>query len=159
MANHRTFYETLEKELLRAQRFGGRIALIMVDIDNLKVINDTQGHRAGDKVIATVAHRLLHCIRQVDTAARYGGDEFGVILPNTNLDEAMTVAERMLAKVANYPVSWENGQIPLSISVGVGEYDVNATPEQIMHCSDKALYAAKKSGKNMVCVFGQLESS
>lgn len=155
MANHRTFYETLEKELLRARRFGGHISLIMIDIDNLKVINDTQGHRAGDKVIATVAHRILHCIRQIDTAARYGGDEFAVILPNTNLKEAATVAERMLAKVANHPVSWEKGKIELSVSVGVGEYNVNSTPEQIMRCSDQALYEAKESGKNTVCVFGE----
>jgi diguanylate cyclase (GGDEF)-like protein len=159
MANHRTFYEALEKELWRARRFGGRLSLIMVDIDNLKTINDKLGHRAGDKVILEVAHRMLRCIRQIDTAARYGGDEFAIILPNTSEADALGVAQRMVDKVSERPILWEDTELSLSVSVGVGEYQVDATPEKIMRCSDKALYAAKESGKNTVRVFGSLTPS
>lgn len=159
LANHRTFHESLEKELWRARRFGGRLSLIMIDIDNLKTINDAQGHRAGDKVILAVARRILRCIRQIDTAARYGGDEFAVILPNTTEADALSVARRMVNKVSETPVTWEEGSLNLSVSVGVGEYDVDTKPEEVMRCSDKALYAAKESGKNTVCVFGSLAAS
>lgn len=158
MANHKTFYESLEKELWRVRRFGGPISLVMVDVDNLKKINDTHGHRAGDKVIAEVARRILHCIRQIDTAARYGGDEFAVILPNTRLQDAVKAAERIVSRVADSPVIWDSEPIHLSVSIGAGEYGMDATPEEIMRCSDKALYEAKEAGKNRVRVFGEIPS-
>lgn len=153
LVNHRTFYEILEKELSRSRRFGGRISLIMVDIDNLKTINDGYGHRAGDRVIREISRRIRECIRQIDTAARYGGDEFAVILLNTNLADATVVAERMVEAVARSPVAWNRQQIPLSISVGLGQYDSESTPEDITSRSDKALYTAKQAGKNTVRIF------
>ena len=97
LANHRTFYEVLERELWRSKRYGEQISLIMVDIDNLKQINDQYGHRAGDKVIKEISRRIQESIRQIDTAARYGGDEFAIILPNTSLTDAAVVAERMVS--------------------------------------------------------------
>jgi len=153
LVNHRTFYEILEKELWRSRRYGGHISLIMVDVDNLKKINDTYGHRAGDKVIKEISRRIKGCIRQIDTAARYGGDEFAVILPNTVLSDAKIVAERMVEAVASHPTSWHKMQIPLSISVGLGEYGANTNPEDITSRSDEALYQAKQAGKNTVRVF------
>ncbi len=153
LVNHRAFYEILEKELWRSRRYGGRISLIMVDIDYLKKINDTYGHRAGDRAIKEISKRIKGCIRQIDTAARYGGDEFAVILPNTALSDAMVVAERMVEVVAGRPTSWNRNQIPLSISVGLGEYDANMSPEDITRGSDEALYAAKHEGKNTVRIF------
>ncbi len=131
LANHKMFYEVLEKELWRYRRYGGQISLIMVDIDNFKNINDTYGHRAGDKVIKTTSKKIKGCIRQIDTAARYGGDEFAVILPNTQLSDAVIVAERMVGAVSSSPVIWKQHQIPLSISVGVGRYDAATSPEDI----------------------------
>jgi len=153
LINHKTFYECLEKEMWRLRRYGGPIALIMVDIDNLKMINDKFGHRAGDKVISLVSAKIKDCIRQIDTAARYGGDEFAVILPNTMLADASIVGERMVTSVSNLSITWKKEQIPLSISVGLGEYDAESSPEDITSCSDQALYMAKHAGKNTVRIF------
>jgi len=159
LSNHKTFYEVLEKELWRARRYGGQISLILVDVDNLKKINDTYGHRAGDKVIQQVGRKIKECIRQIDTAARYGGDEFGAILPNTSLSDAVVVAERMVEMVSHSPVMWKREHIVLSISVGLGQYDANTNPEEITSRSDQALYAAKQAGKNTVRVFEPSEKN
>ncbi|HUS72818.1 MAG TPA: sensor domain-containing diguanylate cyclase [Sedimentisphaerales bacterium] len=153
LANHKTFYEILERELWRSRRYGGQISLIMIDIDNLKKINDTYGHRAGDKVIREVSRKIKDCIRQIDTAARYGGDEFAVILPNTSLTDAVVVAERMVDEVAHSPTTWKKEQIALSISVGLGQYDADTNPQDITSGSDRALYTAKQEGKNTVRIF------
>ncbi len=159
LVNHKTFYEILEKELWRSRRYGGRISLIMIDVDNLKKINDAYGHRAGDKVIKEVSRRIKECIRQIDTAARYGGDEFAVILLNSLLDDAAVVAQRMVDAVANSPASWNKEQIQLSISVGLGQYDSDSTPEDITSRSDQALYFAKQAGKNTIRIFQPTESN
>ncbi|MHC4239835.1 MAG: sensor domain-containing diguanylate cyclase [Planctomycetota bacterium] len=157
LANHKRLYEILEKELWRSRRYGGQISMIMVDVDNLKKINDTYGHRAGDKVIKMTSNKIKECIRQIDTAARYGGDEFAVILPNTSLVDATIVAERMVEAVANSKVSWQKEEIPLSISVGLGQYDADTSPEDITSRSDEALYSAKQAGKNRVRIFEPVE--
>jgi diguanylate cyclase (GGDEF)-like protein len=153
LANHRTFYEILERELFRCRRYGGLISLIMIDIDNLKEINDTFGHHAGDKVIRAVSRKIQECIRQIDTAARYGGDEFAVILPNTSLADAVVAAERMVDTVRHSPVTWKKDQINPSISIGLGQYDADSDPEDAASCSDKALYMAKQAGKSTVRIF------
>ena len=153
LVNHKTFYDTLEKELWRSRRYGGQIILLMVDIDNLKKVNDQYGHRAGDKVIREIGRRIKECIRQIDTAARYGGDEFAVILINTTLMGAKVVAQRMVEMVSSSMVTCQKENIPLSISVGLAEYNGGSTPEDITSRSDQALYEAKKAGKNNVKIF------
>jgi diguanylate cyclase (GGDEF)-like protein len=153
LANHRRFYEILERELWRSRRYGGQISVIMIDIDNLKKINDAYGHRAGDKVIKEISKKITLGIRQVDTAARYGGDEFAIILPKTPLSDALVAAERMVEVVAHSPITWRKEQIGLSISVGLGQYDAEISPEEITSRSDQALYMAKQAGKNTVRIF------
>jgi diguanylate cyclase (GGDEF)-like protein len=159
MLNHRTFYETLEAELRRAQRYGGRLSIIMADVDNLKPINDNYGHRAGDMAIKQIARRIGACIRQIDMAARYGGDEFSIILPNTSLADAAVVAERMVNMVKSTPMIWEQHKINLSISVGVGQYDGENGAGDVARTTDQALYAAKQAGKGRVYVFDPAHSA
>ncbi|MDD5011304.1 MAG: sensor domain-containing diguanylate cyclase [Phycisphaerae bacterium] len=153
LINHRTFYETLEQEFRRCQRYGGQIAVIMVDIDNLKTINDTYGHRAGDAAIKNIGKKITTCIRKIDTAARYGGDEFAIIFPNTSISEAITAAERMVQEVSQTPMNWQGRKVRLSVSIGVGQYDGDIGPDDATRHSDEALYAAKQAGKNTVRVF------
>ncbi len=152
MLNHRTFYETLESELRRCQRYGGKLSIIMADVDNFKPVNDNFGHRAGDTTIKQIGRRLSACIRQIDIAARYGGDEFAIILPNTSLEDAIVVAERMVNMVAETPIIWEGHEILLSLSVGVGQYDGETCVGDVTKSTDQALYAAKQAGKNTVRV-------
>ena len=153
MLNHRTFYETLDAELRRSQRYGGQISIIMADIDNLKYINDNFGHRTGDMAIKRISRRIIACIRQIDVAARYGGDEFAVILPNTSLTDAVVVAERMVNMVSESPMIWDHREVLLSISVGVGQYNADTCSDDVTKATDRALYAAKQAGKNTVKVF------
>jgi diguanylate cyclase (GGDEF)-like protein len=153
LVNHKTFFEVLERELWRSKRYGEQISLIMVDVDNFKKINDTLGHRAGDFVIKEISGRILQSIRQIETAARNGGDEFGIILPNTSLADAAVVAERMVNIVSGTPVVWRKEEIPISISVGLGQYDAEDSPDDIASRSDQALYAAKQAGKNTFKIY------
>jgi diguanylate cyclase (GGDEF)-like protein len=156
LANHRAFYETLERELWRLRRYGGKISMIMVDVDDLKKVNDTYGHRVGDSVLRAVSVGIKESIRQIDTAARYGGDEFGVILPNTLLEDAVVVAQRILDAVSHASIVYNGQMIPVSVSVGLGQYDSTSTPEDITSRSDEALYSAKQSGKNNIQIFESL---
>lgn len=159
MLNHKTFYEYLDSELRRCQRYGGEVSIIMADIDNLKYINDTYGHRAGDYAIRQISKKITACIRNIDYAARYGGDEFAVILPNTSLNDAVTVAERMVQMVADRPMNWEHNKIKLSISVGVGQHSSTSQMGDVTKSTDQALYAAKQAGKNTVKVFEPAKAS
>ena len=153
LSNHRSFYETLESELRRSQRYGGKLSIIMADIDNFKPINDNFGHRAGDLAIRQISRRIRACIRQIDIAARYGGDEFAIILPNTSLEDAITVAERIVKMVSSSPIMWDHHKIDLSVSVGVGQYGAESCPGDVTKATDQAMYEAKQGGKNRMVVF------
>ncbi|HBG28941.1 MAG TPA: GGDEF domain-containing protein, partial [Phycisphaerales bacterium] len=93
------------------------------------------------------------CIRKIDVAARYGGDEFAIILPSTPISEASAVAERIVKEVSATAITWERNKIQLSVSIGVGQFDSDMTPDEITRFSDSALYAAKQAGKNTFRIF------
>jgi diguanylate cyclase (GGDEF)-like protein len=150
LLNHRAFYDSLDKEVSRTRRYNTILSLIMMDLDCLKEVNDNYGHRAGDAVLIHVAQSICQCVRETDVAARYGGDEFAIILPNTSLADAMNVAERLVKVVAQSPVSIDGHELYASISVGLGQYQHGQSIEEFMTQTDGALFEAKESGKNRV---------
>jgi diguanylate cyclase (GGDEF)-like protein len=125
---------------------------MMLDVDGLKQVNDRHGHPAGDRLLNTVGSRIIGAIRETDVAARCGGDEFAVILPNTGLESAKQVAQRVLNTVRHEPVHWRRQELPASISVGVGQYQGELTNEEFIRNIDTALYSAKMGGKNQMVV-------
>ena len=157
LLNHRSFYSELAKEVDRAQRYGGDLSLLMVDLDDLKNLNDQYGHQAGDSVLRHVAQQLQKCIRNTDVGARYGGDEFAAILPNTNLTDAMIAAQRMVDMVSAEAFEIAGRPVSISVSVGVSQYSPNISVEAFMNESDAALFEAKAEGKNRVHVFDAVD--
>jgi diguanylate cyclase (GGDEF)-like protein len=159
IANHRHFYEALEREISRANRKKSAFALVLADIDNFKRINDTYGHQIGDAVIIELTRRLNDNVRSGDVVARYGGEEFGVILPDADFDGAMALANRICASIADTPYVTAKHDIKYTASFGLAMYD-GANPidkDELISRADKALYGSKKSGKNMVTAGGAEE--
>ena len=153
--NHNHFRETLQTEISRAERYNAPLSLIMADIDKFKTINDTYGHIVGDRVIKAVAGCLKQKLRDSDRIARYGGDEFAVILPETGAEGALKTAERVRKTVDGLRIKYDGNIINLTMSVGVFSFRLEekiSTDESIKR-ADNALYQAKKRGRNQCCVF------
>ena len=148
--NRRWFDHWLVEETERASRYQREMSLIMFDLDQFKQINDTQGHPIGDKVLAEVARVCAGVIRTTDTLARYGGDEFCVLLPETNLMAAIALAERLRAGVAGLVIVEGEVKLKITSSLGVAEFSANLDPEAFLQMADEALYRAKKAGRNRV---------
>jgi diguanylate cyclase (GGDEF)-like protein len=158
--NRRYLQQRLKEELARAQRRGATIGCLMIDIDKFKGINDGYGHLAGDNALKEVAHRIEAQIRSMDTAARFGGDELAILLPETTASDAATLAERIREVIAAMPFAL-NSQISrgLTVSVGVAavspgrdEADLKAVADRLIADADAALYRAKALGRNRVQV-------
>lgn len=150
LLNVRELYRRLELELARAGRHGHPLAVLMVDADFFKSINDRFGHPAGDLVLRELAYRLRGSLRPSDVAARYGGEEFVVMLPETDAAGAMAMCERLRAQVAETPfeISADNRQM-LTVSIGIAVYPHDAgAADALIAAADKALYAAKHQGRN-----------
>jgi diguanylate cyclase (GGDEF)-like protein len=151
VANRRAFFEAAELELGRNRRAPRPTALILVDADHFKAINDRHGHAGGDAVLRQLGQTLAATFRQVDVVARVGGEEFAVLLPSSDLEGALAVAERLRALVAASPVPFEGTRIPCTISAGVAVCDGEKLGlEALMKRADQALYAAKASGRDRV---------
>jgi diguanylate cyclase (GGDEF)-like protein len=154
--NRRYFNDISRHILSRAKREKQTFSVLMIDIDNFKLINDTYGHLVGDKVLVIVSNILLKSIRVSDIAIRFGGEEFIIILPNTNVDDASTIAKKINKVVSKKDIDIEKGHIlKLTISIGVSECDClcDTDIDHIIHRSDEALFEAKRSGKNKVIVY------
>ncbi len=152
--NRRYLQRRLREELKRAIRYREPLAVAMLDIDKFKSINDTHGHDVGDIVIATLAQRLQKQVRETDVVARYAGDEFFLILPNTHFSGALTVAERVWHAVRGTPAATRIGPVKMTISMGVALYPQAAVSdhEDLMRHADEALYKCKENGRDQICV-------
>ena len=148
----RYLLEALDRELQHARRSGTPVAVLMLDLDRFKSINDTHGHLAGDAVLVEFARRAKETLRSGDLLARYGGEEFSVLLSRTDLDGALQTAERIRETVAATPVLFEGTVIPISVSIGVALSTAFASerPEDLLGRADERLYHAKRSGRNQV---------
>jgi diguanylate cyclase (GGDEF)-like protein len=142
--NRRFFHETLGREVARAHRYGRRLALVVFDLDDFKAINDQIGHLAGDAVLAEVAERVRSVVRSADIACRVGGDEFGIILPESTLADAEQLSRRMQQAVAARPIA-DVGK--LELSAGAAELQAEDDGDTFFKRADDALYQAKESGK------------
>ena len=150
--NHRYFQDTLRKQMDIAQRYNQKVSLIICDIDFFKKFNDTYGHQTGDAVLRQVAQILRKNSRATDYVCRYGGEEMSIILPNTNADEAIMLANRICHAVSEKPFHITPvDTAPVTISLGVSTYPDNAqTPQDLIEYADKGLYYAKEHGRNQV---------
>lgn len=153
LANRHSFGHAVEQELDRVARSGDVALLLMVDIDHFKKVNDTHGHLVGDEVLRQVARRILGCVRPMDTVARFGGEEFAVVLPNCSYSYGNTVAERIRESIANAPiVASPHLSFPITGSVG-GAYApqwIRSEPAIWIERADRQLYRAKHEGRNTV---------
>jgi len=149
--NRRNFDLRLESELSRAVRFAEPFAVAFVELDQMKLVNDRHGHQAGDTVLIELARRLTEAVREVDLVARWGGDEFTLLLPKTGLDGALLLAEKIRAGVGNTPFNVDTASLDITISVGVAAYPVHgADAKDLMAAADAAMYRAKALGRNRV---------
>ena len=147
--NRRYFETRMDEELSLAKRFRNKMCLIMLDIDHFKNVNDTYGHQAGDTVLTEVVETAKGCLRGADYLCRYGGEEFAVVMPETSVEEAFEVAERMRKLIEEHAFYGGNTLINVTISLGVSEYPEHAIiKEKLIEKADEALYAAKNSGRN-----------
>lgn len=148
--NHRSFHEQIDQEIARSSRFSAVFSIIMIDLDLFKTYNDTYGHLAGDEILRNIGKTITSCIRSVDSAFRYGGEEFAIILPETRLDDAYIVAERIRKAIET---KTSPRAIPITASFGIANWPLDGVmKEEIIASADAALYLAKHKGRNQTCL-------
>jgi two-component system, cell cycle response regulator len=151
--NRRAFVESTGRELARTRRYKDKLSVILLDVDHFKHINDRRGHAAGDVVLAATGQLLSNAVRNCDIVARWGGEEFVLLLPSTDINAAQLVAERIREQLASAQIRDPSGElVPVTASFGVAAYAENETLEQLVDRADHAMYLAKSSGRNRVVV-------
>jgi diguanylate cyclase (GGDEF)-like protein len=143
LPNRRGFMRELERLIARVDRYGINAAMLFVDLDGLKMINDTFGHRAGDEALIQVAGLLASGVRHSDVVARIGGDEFGILLESSDEDAAHETATRLVNQISDCDFMHDGEPLPLSVAIGVGMIDALDTPDAIMERADEAMYRRK----------------
>ncbi|RMF92875.1 MAG: sensor domain-containing diguanylate cyclase [Candidatus Schekmanbacteria bacterium] len=153
LCNHRFFYHRLKQEIASAGRYRDKLSVVMMDIDFFKRVNDTYGHKAGDRILIGVASIIQSACRESDLVARYGGEEFAIILPRTSKERAMAIAERIRERVKkrSFCINNEGTKVSVTLSAGISEFPTDGqTCNALVEKSDEALYCAKHSGRNRV---------
>lgn len=144
--------ENLVREMELSKRLHYDLSVLMIDLDHFKSINDGYGHLTGDEVLKAVVAQIKECIRQTDICFRYGGEEFVVLLNNANIANARLIAERIRMTVADLSVKTDKGPLQVTLSTGLAMLQLDDTPQDLLNRADQALYQAKHSGRNKVCV-------
>ncbi|MDR2443242.1 MAG: GGDEF domain-containing protein [Deltaproteobacteria bacterium] len=147
--NRGSFMEILQEQVEKFGAFTPTMALFIIDVDNFKKVNDTLGHLVGDSVLTQVAEILKTSLRKNDYPARFGGDEFTVVAPDTNTEQSHKLAEKLRHRIQSH--QFNTGEIPVTISVGYTTYRLGETVQNFIRRADKALYDAKQMGRNVVC--------
>ena len=149
--NRRYFMNALDHEMERARRYGQCFSILTIDIDHFKVVNDTHGHAAGDAVLQHMAGLLKDGLRQTDMPGRVGGEEFSILLPNTGLEDAASLAERLRMTIEKTPAVYDGQALHFTVSIGLADYHRDSgSIDELMLQADKALYKAKEIGRNQV---------
>lgn len=146
LANRRSFLARLRELIARVERYGGPAAMLFVDVDGLKTINDGFGHVAGDRALVEVARLLVASVRKADFVARLSGDEFGVLLEHADELSAWEIALRIVETVDDFQLKVDGASLPLSVAVGVGVIQATDTPEAVLARADQSMYRIKTPG-------------
>jgi diguanylate cyclase (GGDEF)-like protein/PAS domain S-box-containing protein len=152
--NRRGFFELGQREIERALRFHRDLAAVMLDIDRFKLVNDRLGHAIGDQVLAEIARRCVEVLRRVDLIGRYGGEEFAILLPETDLNAAARIAERLRTEISGTRIGTDRG--PLSVTISLGVATIHSTTNDLgslLEAADSAMYAAKQAGRDCVRLY------
>jgi diguanylate cyclase (GGDEF)-like protein len=148
LRNYRAFHETLRTEMHRSQRYGRPLGLVMLDIDSFKALNDRYGHQAGDTALTELGKVIRAATRREDFAARYGGDEIAILLPETPAEGCLSVVRRLVTAVREHKIMFDGKRLPFSVSVGVAFFKPDMSITQMVGAADSALYKAKQGGKD-----------
>lgn len=152
LPNRDAYQQRLEEELNRKARYGGPLTMVVADVDFFKRINDNYGHLAGDKVLQLLAKAMRKSLRDVDFIGRYGGEEFIILMPETNAQEALAATEKLRTKVEASPFNFRKERVPITMSFGISEFQTLEDGETVFERADKALYQAKAEGRNRCVV-------
>lgn len=158
IGNRRAIARTLAQELEKAVRYSRPFSVLLIDADDLKLTNDKFGHEAGDRLVKLVADTISSSLRAADTVARVGGDEFEVLMPETDRQHAVDAAHRIRLAIANASIPISDQSVRTTVTIGVASYPENGrSPEELKQKADTAMYAGKKQGRNRVLTYSQLE--
>lgn len=156
LANRRLFHERLSQTILHAQNHGQKVAVLLVDIDHFKQINDSLGHADGDILLATVGERLLSSVRESDSVARLGGDEFVIAISQFQTIRDVELCAQQIMLITSRPIAMNGREINLTLSVGISIFpEGGRTTEELLRNADSAMYRVKKAGRNNFCVFDE----